>query len=72
MLAGKGKTYEGRSAPYWYGGGQFYELLLALGDQPVRYLIAQFDGCTSGNAGEIVAALGWSVRAAPSLIARRQ
>jgi hypothetical protein len=56
--AGVGKPYEGRSSPFWYDGGQFHELLLACGAQPVRSLIAQLDGCTGGKAGEIVAAAG--------------
>jgi hypothetical protein len=33
---------------------QFHELLLAYGSSPLRSLIAQFDGCSGGKAGEIV------------------
>ena len=58
MMACAGKSYGGRTSPYWYDAAQFHELLLAYGSQPVRSLIAQFDGCTGGKAGEIVAAAG--------------
>jgi hypothetical protein len=56
--AAVGKSYDGRSSPFWYDAAQFHELLLACGAQPVRSLIAQLDGCTGGKAGEIVAAAG--------------
>jgi hypothetical protein len=52
----QGKTYAGRSSPWWYDAVQFHELLYASGSTPVRELIANLDGCTGGNAGEIVAA----------------
>jgi hypothetical protein len=52
----QGKTYAGRSSPWWYDGPQFQELLYASGTAPVRELIASLDGCTGGNAGNIVAA----------------
>lgn len=55
-IAFKGKNYEGKTSPFWYDAVQFHELLLAHGDQPLRSLIAQFDGCTGGKAGEIVSA----------------
>jgi hypothetical protein len=51
----QGKTYTGRSSPFWYDGPQFHELLCASGDMPVRQLIATLDGCTGAAAGEIVA-----------------
>ena len=57
-VAGIGEAYQGRSSAYWYDAAQFHELLLACGEQPVRNLIAQLDGCTGGKAGEIVAAAG--------------
>ena len=57
-IAFEGKSYEGKSSPYWYDPAQFHELLLAHGQQPVRSLIAQLDGCSGGKAGEIVAAAG--------------
>src|SRR5262249_43591531 len=44
--AGVGQSYEGRSSPFWYDGGQFHELILAGGAHPVRGLIARLDGCT--------------------------
>jgi hypothetical protein len=53
-----GTTYKGRSSPFWYDTPQFHELILAYGSQPLRSLIAQFDGCTGAQAGEIVAAAG--------------
>jgi hypothetical protein len=49
-----GRTYTGKSSPYWYDASQFHELLLACGDRPVRELVASLDGCTGGRAGEIV------------------
>ena len=57
-MAGLGEAYEGRSSAYWYDAAQFHELLMACGTQPVRYLVAQLDGCTGGKAGEIVTAAG--------------
>jgi hypothetical protein len=35
---GTGKSYDGRSSPFWYDAAQFHELLLAFGAQPVRSL----------------------------------
>jgi hypothetical protein len=58
VIAFKGSNYEGKSSPFWYDAVQFHELLLAHGQQPLRSLIAQLDGCTGGKAGEIVAAAG--------------
>jgi hypothetical protein len=55
-VAGEGESYLGRSSPFWYDVAQFHELLLACGDQPVRSLISQLDGCAGGKAGDIVAA----------------
>jgi hypothetical protein len=52
----QGKTYAGRSSPWWYDGPQFQELLYASGSMPVRQLIANLDGCTGATAGEIVTA----------------
>jgi hypothetical protein len=52
----EGKTYAGKSSPWWYDGSQFQELLYASGSTPVRQLIANLDGCTGATAGEIVAA----------------
>ncbi len=57
-IADNGKSYEGKSSPFWYDPVQFHELILAHGSQPLRSLIAQLDGCTGGKAGEIVAAAG--------------
>jgi hypothetical protein len=57
-IARDGKTYDGKSSPFWYDPVQFHELILAHGSQPLRSLIAQFDGCSGGKAGEIVAAAG--------------
>ena len=55
-MASAGKSYDGKSSPFWYDPAQFHELILAHGEQPLRALIAQLDGCTGGKAGEIVAA----------------
>ena len=44
--------------PHWYDPIHFHELLLAHGQQPLRALIAQLDGCSGGKAGEIVASAG--------------
>ena len=57
-IAHKGKSYDGKSSPFWYDPSQFHELILAHGSQPLRSLVAQLDGCTGGKAGEIVAAAG--------------
>jgi hypothetical protein len=56
MMATTGKSYEGRTSPYWYDAAQFHELLLACGAQPLRSLVAELDGCSGGKAGDIVAA----------------
>ena len=70
-IADDGKTYDGRSSPYWYDSVQFHELLLAHGPQPVRGLIVQLDGCTGGKAGEIIAAAGLDRRSCES-VSRRE
>jgi hypothetical protein len=56
QLANNGKTYSGKTSPWWYDAPQFLELLYARGNTPVRELIAHLDGCTGAKAGEIVAA----------------
>jgi hypothetical protein len=53
---GQGKTYSGKTSPWWYDAHQFHELLYARGKTPVRELVAHLDGCTGARAGEIVAA----------------
>jgi hypothetical protein len=58
QIAQAGKTYEGRTSPFWYDPVQFHELILAYGSQPLRSLIANFEGCSGGKAGEIIAAAG--------------
>ena len=40
-IAHDGKTYDGKSSPFWYDPVQFHELILAYGSQPLRSLIAQ-------------------------------
>ena len=55
-IAHDGKSYDGKSSPFWYDPAQFHELILAHGSQPLRSLVAQLDGCTGGKAGEIVTA----------------
>jgi hypothetical protein len=70
-LAREGKSYEGKSSPFWYDPIQFHELLLAYGSNPLRGLIAQLDGCSGGKAGEIVAAAALD-RATCENVTRRQ
>jgi hypothetical protein len=70
-LARTGRTYPGRSSPWWYDAAQFHELLSASGDRSVRELIAKLDGCTGGRAGEIVTEAGLG-RALCSAVNRRQ
>jgi hypothetical protein len=57
-MARDGSIYEGKTSPHWYDPVQFHELLLAYGSSPLRSLVAQFDGCSGGKAGEIVSAAG--------------
>ena len=57
-MAREGSTYDGKTSPHWYDPVQFHEILLAYGSSPLRSLIAQFDGCSGGKAGEIVSAAG--------------
>ena len=59
-IANEGKSYSGATSALWYDAAHFHELLLASGAQPVRSLIAQFDGCSGAKAGEIVNASGFS------------
>lgn len=58
ILMRGGQAYAGKSSPFWYDVPQFHELLSASGKTPVRELIANLDGCTGGQASEIVAAAG--------------
>jgi hypothetical protein len=55
-----GKSYGGKSSPWWYDVPHFHELLSSSGDRPVRELIANLDGCTGGTAGKIVDGAGLS------------
>jgi hypothetical protein len=48
-LAGVGQEYSGRSSAYWYDAAQYHELFLAYGNEPVRSVVAQLDGCTGGR-----------------------
>jgi hypothetical protein len=57
MLARTGRTYLGKSSPWWYDAAQFRELLSA-SDRPVRELVAKLDGCAGNQASEIVAKAG--------------
>jgi hypothetical protein len=57
MLARTGRTYLGKSSPWWYDATQFRELLSA-SDRPVREVIAALDGCAGNQASEIVAKAG--------------
>ena len=63
-LSATGKTYSGKTSPWWYDVAQFHELLAASPDtRPVRELVAELDGCTGAKAGEIVAAASLQPRA---------
>jgi hypothetical protein len=59
-MAQTGRTYQGKSSPWWYDAGQFHELLSASGHILVRELVASLDGCTGARAGEIVTQAGLS------------
>jgi hypothetical protein len=50
-----GKSYNGKTSPWWYDAAAFHELLSAAGPRPVRELVADLDGCSGARAGEIVA-----------------
>jgi Histidine kinase-, DNA gyrase B-, and HSP90-like ATPase len=50
-----GKSYNGKTSPWWYDAAAFHELLSAAGPRPVRELVANLDGCSGARAGEIVA-----------------
>src|SRR5262245_8638373 len=54
----RGRSYEGKTSPWWYDQPQFHELLLAGGTRPVRELVANLDGCSGAKAGEIVTQAG--------------
>jgi hypothetical protein len=55
IAANGGPSYNGKSSPYWYDGGAFFELLQGAGDRPVRDLVASLDGCTGAKAGTVAA-----------------
>jgi hypothetical protein len=64
LLGDADGTYRGKSSPHWFDADSFFELLQAAGQQPVRTIIAQLDGC-SGKTAAIVGDLAG--RAANSL-----
>ena len=49
-LAPWGKSYTGKSSPWWYDLPNFCELLSSAGNTPVRDLLAQLDGGESTDA----------------------
>ena len=51
----EGKSYNGKTSPWWYDAAAFHELLSAAGPRPVRELVANLDCCSGARAGEIVA-----------------
>jgi Histidine kinase-, DNA gyrase B-, and HSP90-like ATPase len=53
-----GRSYEGKTSPWWYDQAQFHELLYAGGTRPVRELVANLDGCSGAKAGEIITQAG--------------
>jgi hypothetical protein len=71
VFARFGKSYGGKSSPWWFDEANFHELLSASGERPVRDLIAHLDGCTGGKAGRIVDEAGLS-RVLCKDITRRQ
>src|SRR5215472_14918805 len=66
-----GRSYEGKTSPWWYDQAQFHELLLAGGTRPVRELVAHLDGCSGAKAGEIVTQAGLA-RAVCERVSRAQ
>ena len=50
----QGETYRGKTSPWWYTSENFFELFQAFSG-PVRELIRQFDGCSSGKALKLAA-----------------
>jgi len=54
-LSGRGKSYAGRSSPWWYDSDSFWELLKAAGQRSARDLVAQLEGCHR-KAAEVAAA----------------
>jgi DNA topoisomerase 6 subunit A-like protein len=57
VLSRGGPGYTGRTSPFWYSAGAFYELLRAAGPRPVRELVTELDGCTGAKAGLITGPL---------------
>lgn len=42
-----GKTYKGKSSPWWYGPSDFLELLKSAGRRPVEHLVQELNGYTN-------------------------
>ena len=57
-MAAHGRTYDGKTSPWWYDATTFHELLTASRALPVRGLIERFDGCSGAKAGKVVEAAG--------------
>jgi hypothetical protein len=53
LLAGRGRTYVGKSSPGWYDADSFWELMQAAGPRVVREEVARLDGCGRQKAGDI-------------------
>ena len=60
----EGKTYTGKSSPWWYDVAQFHELFAASGNVPVRKLVAQLDGGDRADEIIVKAGLDRAVRSA--------
>lgn len=45
-LLAKGPSYRGKSSPWWYSFGAFWELLQAAGEKPIERLIECMEGCS--------------------------
>jgi hypothetical protein len=53
-----GRSYSGKTSPWWYDAPNFHELLFAGGERPVRDLVASLDGCSGARASDIVREAG--------------
>lgn len=57
LAAAGGRSYKGKSSPWWYDSDSFFELLQAAGERTVRDLVEDLDGCTGRKAGMVTRAL---------------
>jgi hypothetical protein len=52
---GDARAYTGKSSPWWYSAGAFFELCHSSQSCTVRDLVRHFDGCSEPKAGKIAA-----------------